>query len=139
MIYPLAVGSKSQFVKTISESDVYLFAGITGDLAPVHTNEEFMKKTMFGARIVHGVLIVGMMSTTVTLVLQTAEATSKVGISLGFDKIRFVKPVFIGDTITVNYEVTEIDASSFRSLGRVEARNQNDEVVCAAVHVMKWV
>ncbi|RTM08847.1 MAG: dehydratase [Hyphomicrobiales bacterium] len=136
--YPLPLGAKSEFVKTISESDVYLFAGITGDLAPVHVNENMMRKSVYGARIVHGVLIVGMMSTTVTLVLQKAAPSAKIGVSLGFDRIRFLRPVFIGDTVTVTYEVSEIIPEKWRSIGKAEAFNQDGDLVCAANHVMKW-
>ncbi len=137
--YPLGLGARSEFSKTISESDVYLFAGITGDLAPVHVNEEFMRSSPYGQRIVHGVLIMGLMSTTVTRILEKAEPSDRVGVSLGFDGARFVKPVFIGDTVTVQYEVSEIDESKNRSLARVEAFNQSRELVCKATHIMKWV
>lgn len=139
MNYPLKIGVRAEFAKTISESDVYLFAGITGDLAPVHVNEAFMRGTAYGKRIVHGVLIMGLMSTTVTRMLEKAQSSEKVGVSLGFDSARFIKPVFIGDTITVRYEVVSIDEGKNRSLGRVEAFNQSGELVCAATHVMKWV
>ena len=53
---PLKVGDTCSFTKTVSESDVYLFAGITGDFSQVHTNEEFMKTTPYGTRIAHGIL-----------------------------------------------------------------------------------
>lgn len=139
MSYPLSLGARSEFSKTISESDVYLFAGITGDFAPVHVNEEFMRSSPYGKRIVHGVLIMGLMSTTVTRILEKAEPSDRVGISLGFDAARFIKPVFIGDSITVRYEVGEIDERKHRSLGRVEAFNQNGELVSKATHIMKWV
>jgi len=52
--FPLAIGESATFTKTISESDVYLFAGITGDLARNHVDEEYMKKSPYGKRIVHG-------------------------------------------------------------------------------------
>ena len=55
-LVPLAVGDSVSFTKTISESDVYMFAGITGDFSQMHTNEEFMKTTPYQKRIVHGVL-----------------------------------------------------------------------------------
>lgn len=137
--YPLKVGTRSEFAKTISESDIYLFAGITGDFAPVHINESAMKRTPFGGRIAHGVLIMGLMSTTVSLVIQKATSTEKTGVSLGFDRVRFVKPVFIGDTVTVTYEVSEVMPEQARSLGQVQAVNQAGEVVSVAEHIMKWV
>ncbi|MEE4166265.1 MAG: MaoC/PaaZ C-terminal domain-containing protein, partial [Desulfocapsaceae bacterium] len=114
----LAVGCSVRFEKTIGESDVYLFAGITGDLSPNHVNEEFMKKTSYGRRIAHGVLLMGFMSTASSLILQKYpengdEATP---VSLGYDRVRFLKPVYINDTISVNYTIEEFDDERKRSL-----------------------
>jgi acyl dehydratase len=98
------VGDQVQFAKTIGESDVYLFAGITGDLSPNHVNQEVMKRSAYGQRIAHGVLIVGFMSTTSTLMIEKANAgrppAGETPVSLGYDRIRFLAPVFIGDTVT---------------------------------------
>jgi len=57
------VGDSVSFSKTVGESDVYLFAGITGDLAPNHVDEEYMKRSSYGARIAHGARLIGYMST----------------------------------------------------------------------------
>jgi 3-hydroxybutyryl-CoA dehydratase len=137
----LAVGNNVFFSKTISESDVYLFAGITGDLSPNHVNLEFMKQTPYGERIAHGALIVGFMSTASTLILQKYPAPSDSGtpVSLGYDRIRFIKPVFFNDTITVNYTVQEVDAERNRSRAHIEVTNQHQEIVAVAEHIMKWV
>jgi len=59
--------------KTVSESDVYLFAGITGDLSPNHTDEAYMRKTRYGRRIAHGALAVGFMSNASTKILEGIE------------------------------------------------------------------
>ena len=66
----LAVGDQVRFSKTVSESDVYLFAGITGDLAPNHVDEEYMRGTPYGRRIAHGALLVGFMSTASTMMVE---------------------------------------------------------------------
>jgi acyl dehydratase len=129
------------FTKTVSESDIYLFAGITGDFAPNHVNEAFMSKTPYGRRIAHGALIVGYMSAASSRAVENglaviAEATP---VSLGYDKIRFLKPVFIGDTIEVTYRVTLVDEARARSEAEIEVRNQHDELVAVAIHVMRWV
>jgi acyl dehydratase len=55
------IGDSVSFSKTVGESDVYLFAGITGDLAPNHVNEEYMKKSSYGRRMAHGALLIGYM------------------------------------------------------------------------------
>ena len=60
-------------------------------------------------------------------------------VSLGYDRIRLLKPVFIGDTITVTYSISAIDETRSRSEANVEIRNQNGDVVAVATHIMKWV
>ena len=64
------VGCSVSFSKTVGESDIYLFAGITGDLSPNHVDREFMRKTSYGRRIAHGSLLIGFMSTASTMILQ---------------------------------------------------------------------
>jgi 3-hydroxybutyryl-CoA dehydratase len=133
--------AKTSFRKTVSESDVYLFAGITGDLAPNHVDEQFMRQTPYGRRIAHGALLVGYMSTTSTIVnnLMAERMPTIFPVSLGYDKIRFLKPVFIGDTIMVHYSVTSVDTARDRSVATVEVTNESGETVAAAVHLMKWL
>jgi acyl dehydratase len=133
-IRDIPVGLRARFAKTVGESDVYLFAGITGDLDPNHVDEEYCRTTPFGHRIAHGALIVGYMSTTSTMVLQGFEGTV---VSLGYDRIRLVKPVFIGDTVTVEYEIVAVDEERRRTTANVEVRNQHGEVVAVATHIQK--
>lgn len=135
------LGQLTSFSKTVSESDVYLFAGITGDFAPNHVDEQFMRGTQYGKRIAHGALLVGYMSTTSTMVnaLMAERMPDIFPVSLGYDRVRFLKPVFIGDTITVRYLVESIDASKNRTLANVEVSNDRGEVVAAATHLMKWL
>ena len=137
----LETGYAASFSKTVSESDVYLFAGITGDLSPNHVNMEYMKGTPYGRRIAHGALLVGYMSTASTLILQKYPAPNNSGtpVSLGYDRIRFIKPVFINDTITVKYAVDNVDMESNRSTAHIEVVNQENEIVAVADHIMKWV
>jgi 3-hydroxybutyryl-CoA dehydratase len=127
--------------KTVSESDIYLFAGITGDFAPNHINEAFMNATPYKRRIAHGALIVGYMSAASTKAVDQGlnVMLGATPVSLGYDKIRFLKPVFIGDTVTVTYAVTEVDEARARSQAAIEVHNQRGELVAVAVHVMKWV
>ena len=136
-----ALGASASFSKTVSESDVYLFAGITGDFAHNHVDEQFMRKTPFGRRIAHGALLVGYMSTASTMVnTQMAERVPSIfPVSLGYDRVRFLKPVFLGDTITVRYTVDGIDAAKNRTLAKVEVTNEKGELVAAATHLMTWL
>jgi 3-hydroxybutyryl-CoA dehydratase len=137
----LAVGDRVRFSKTVSESDVYLFAGITGDLAPNHVDEEYMRATPYGRRIAHGALLVGFMSTASTMMVERhgGLADAETPVSLGYDRIRFTAPVFFGDTITVIYTIAEIDPTCRRSRSAIEVTNQNGDTVAVAEHILKWV
>lgn len=138
--FHVTVGETVKFSKTVGESDVYLFAGITGDFSGHHVNEEYMRGSVFGQRIVHGALLVGFMSTASAMMLARwlAKGIEGTPISLGYDRIRFVKPVFIGDTISVVYTIASIDPERNRSTARVEITNQRGEVVAVGEHIAKW-
>ena len=135
------IGCKVTFSKTVGESDIYLFAGITGDLSPNHVDREFMKRTAYGRRIAHGSLLIGYMSTASTMILQKYPSNSPdmTPVSLGYDRVRFLKPVFINDTITVHYEIEAVDKDKNRSLSKIEITNQHGELVAVATHILKWV
>ncbi|SMF12861.1 Acyl dehydratase [Xaviernesmea oryzae] len=138
----VSVGQTVTFSKTVSESDVYLFAGITGDLAPVHVNQALMERSAYGQRIAHGALLVGFMSTLSTLMVDQAEdalVNGETPVALGYDRIRFTAPVFFGDTITLTYTITAVDTVKRRSLADIEAKNQRNEIVAVATGLLKWV
>jgi 3-hydroxybutyryl-CoA dehydratase len=130
------IGLRTRVTKTVSESDVYLFAGITGDLDPNHVDEEYCRKTSLGHRVAHGALIVGYTSAASTRVLQDFERPM---VSVGYDRIRFLKPVFFGDTLTIDYEITAIDRERERTIAKIEVKNQRDELVAVATHIMQLV
>lgn len=138
---PIAVGDNASFTKTVAECDIYGFAGLTGDFAAPHTNEEFMKNSQYGQRIAHGALIVGFMSTASAILgARMLEGRDDLtAVSLGYDRVRFVAPVLIGDTITVTYEVKELETERQRSRSALTATNQRGEVVGVAEHIMKWL
>lgn len=135
------VGDEASFAKTIGEADLLLFSGLTGDFDPIHVNEEYAKASQFGRRIAHGGLVMGLLSTTASMISRRAvERGSKgVSVSLGYDKIRFLLPVFINDTITARYRIEEIDAEKGRSRSHVEVTNQKGELCLTGTHVMKWL
>ena len=132
----LEVGDRVTFSKTIGESDVYLFAGITGDLDPNHVDEEYAKRTSLGHRVAHGALIVGYMSAASTRILEDFERPM---VSVGYDRIRFIKPVYLGDTITIEYVIVSLDRERERITSKVEVKNQHGELVCVADHIMQLV
>jgi 3-hydroxybutyryl-CoA dehydratase len=139
--FHVKVGDQVQFAKTVGESDVYLFAGITGDLSSNHVNEEVMKRSSYGKRIAHGALLIGFMSTTSTLMIEKSGGVGnkETPVSLGYDRIRFLAPVLIGDTITVTYKIAEIDPARRRSRSEIEVTNQDGTLVAVGQHILKWV
>jgi 3-hydroxybutyryl-CoA dehydratase len=135
-----AIGLSTSFRKTVSESDVYLFAGITGDLSPNHVDEEFMKSTPYGGRIAHGALLVGYMSGCSTdIVAKCGSLTSYQPVSLGYDRIRFLEGVHIGDTIQLEYKITSADETKSRTIADITIHNQRGELCAVATHVMTWL
>ena len=139
MDFYLKIGDTTSFTKTVSESDVYQFAGITGDFSPNHVNKAYMEKSSYGRLMAHGALIVGFMSTVSTQIIAHSREAEETPVSVGYDKVRFLKPVFLGDTITVAYTVSEIDVVRRRSTAGIEVTNQNDELVAVASHILQWV
>jgi 3-hydroxybutyryl-CoA dehydratase len=135
-VIPLEIGDSVSFSKTVGESDVYLFAGITGDFSPNHVNREIMGKTPYKERIAHGVLSIGFASTTSTLMIEKAKATA---VSVGYDRVRFIKPIFIGDTVTVTYTIAEIDEENLRTRADIEVTNQHGEPCTVAQHILKFL
>ena len=138
---PVAIGDSASFSKTVGESDIYGFAGITGDFAAPHTNEEFMKRSQFGTRVAHGALLVGFMST-VSAILGTRVTEGRDDLtlmSIGYDRVRFTEAVKIGDTISVVYEVKALEPERGRSRAALTATNQDGTVVGVAEHIMKWL
>ena len=97
----LEVGDSSEFSKTISEADVYLYAGISGDLNPAHINEVYAQGTFFKNRIAHGMLTAGFISAVIGMQLP-GPGTIYMGQTL-----EFLAPVRIGDTVTARVEVLE--------------------------------
>ncbi|MFN8593339.1 MAG: MaoC/PaaZ C-terminal domain-containing protein [Thermomicrobiales bacterium] len=134
----IPLGTRVTFAKTVSETDIYLFAGITGDFSPNHVNAEYMRATPYGGIIAHGVLVIGLMSTCSTKILEQANLGRAV-VSYGYDRVRFVKPVRVGDTITVLYEITASDPAQQRTEAAVTATNQHGEIVAVATHILKYL
>lgn len=136
-IMPFEIGDSCSFSKTLTETDVYLFAGITGDFSRMHTNEAFMKKTKFKTRIVHGVLSFAIGVTASTLIQEQARAEMP-SVSYGFDKLRFIRPVFFGDTLTGTYTIDEVDEASLKTCAKLEVTNERGEICIAARHILKF-
>ena len=106
----LEVGMSDSFAKTISEADVYGFAGISGDTNPVHINEEYAATTPFGQRIAHGMLSAALISTVAGTKLPGPGAI------YGDQQIKFKAPLFIGQTARAEITVKEINERRRRVL-----------------------
>jgi 3-hydroxybutyryl-CoA dehydratase len=132
----IAIGLRTTFSKTVSESDVYLYAGITGDLDPNHVDEEYASKTSLGHRVAHGTLILGYTSAASTQILKDFERPM---VSVGYDRVRFLKPVYFGDTITIDYEIESVERERERTIAKIEVKNQKGELVAVATHIMQLV
>ena len=118
--------------RTVTEADVVNFAGVSGDFVELHVNEEFAKAGPFGRRIAHGLLVLSMSS---GLMVQTGETADTVIAFYGIDKLRFVRPTFLGDTIRVEKKVMDKHEKERGGVLTFETSvfNQNGEVVLAYI------
>jgi len=119
------VGDKISFSKSVSHDDLVKFADVTGDTNRIHLDEDYAGKTRFGKRIAHGMLSAGFISTVVGIKLPQEDETA---IYLS-QSLRFMRPVYIGDTITTEVEVTAVDAERRRVTLNTVCMNQNQEQV----------
>lgn len=119
----LEVGQRASFSKTIAESDVYLFAGISGDFNPAHINQAYAEQTAFKTRIAHGMLSASFISTILGTKL---PGPGTIYLS---QQLTFLAPVTIGDTITATVEVVEIIAEKKRVRLKTICTNQDGKEV----------
>jgi 3-hydroxybutyryl-CoA dehydratase len=118
----LRVGDTGTFTKTVTEADVLAFAGASGDFNPLHIDEEYARKSVFGRRVAHGILTAAIIS---TVLGGEIPGLGTVFVEL---LIRFIKPVFLGDTVTAHATVTEfINPQRVRLM--VACTNQHGEDV----------
>jgi len=122
-INEIKLGDFAEFAKTISESDIYLYAGITGDLNPAHINEAYAQKTFFKTRIAHGMLTAGFISAILGMQLPGP------GTIYMKQELKFMAPVRIGDTITARAEVIEVIEEKNRIKLRTTCTNQEGVIV----------
>ena len=119
----LKPGETAAFSKTVSESDVYLFAGVTGDLNPAHINEDYARNTFFKTRIAHGMLLAGFVSAVI------GNRLPGYGTIYVRQELDFLSPVHMGDTITAQVEVKEILSEKNRVVLRTTCVNQDNVLV----------
>lgn len=127
--------------REVSEAVVNAFAEVSGDHSPNHVDESAMSGTAYEGRIAHGALIIAFMSTCSTQIVERVPnvRATETPVSLGYDRIRFLKPVYIGDTVRLRYAVREVDVERRRARSEITVTNQNGDTVCVGEHILKWV
>ena len=119
----MKVGDAAEFAKTVSETDVYLYAGISGDFNPAHLDQAYAEKTFFKGRIAHGMLSAGFISALLGTRLPGP------GTIYLRQELNFLAPVRMGDTITARVEVAELIPEKNRARLKTTCRNQDGTVV----------
>lgn len=126
-INELKKGQSACFAKTISESDIQLFAGISGDINPVHINEVEAANSLFKRRVAHGILVSGLISATLGMKLP-GQGTIYLG-----QELKFKAPVYIGDTINAHVEVIELNLEKNIVKLATVCTNQSNTIVIEGI------
>jgi 3-hydroxybutyryl-CoA dehydratase len=129
-IHELKMGDSAQISKTITESDIELFARATGDFNPVHLDQRYAEKTSFKGKIAHGLLSVGILSSILGNIL---PGHGTIYLS---QEVKFLAPVKIGDTLTAKVEVIELIPEKNRAQFKTTCTNQDGKIV---VEGIAWV
>lgn len=137
----LAVGDEVVLYRVVTEQDVDAFADLSGDHSPNHVDQAAMAATAYKGRIAHGALLVSFTSACSTAIVERIPNArrTETPVSLGYDRIRFLAPVYIGDKLTLRYAVTAIDAVRRRSRASFTLHNGDGNLVCVGEHHLKWV
>ena len=117
------IGDSAQYTRTLTEEDVLLFAQVSGDINPVHLDEDFAKSTPFGGRIAHGIWSASLVSAAIA-----TELPGPGSIYLG-QNLKFKRPVYINDTLTVELEIKEKIDKRQRVLIDCKVLNQKGQTV----------
>ncbi|SEG16940.1 3-hydroxybutyryl-CoA dehydratase [Butyrivibrio sp. Su6] len=129
----LEIGMKGSISKTISESDVYTFAGISGDFNPIHIDKIKAERSIFGKQIAHGILVSGLISNVIG-----TKLPGEGSIYLE-QNLKFMNPVYIGDTCTAEVVIIEVIKEE-KGIYKLDTyvRNQNDEIVISGYAIVKY-
>lgn len=131
----LSEGEVFSFAKTFTETDAYLFCGISGDFYALHTNEEYAKNTPYKTRLIHGLLTFSLASTVSGYAAAKGRENAA---SLCYNNVRFLRPVFHGDTITAVYTIEKVDEERMRTEAKCVMTNQHGETVLTCDHILKF-
>lgn len=130
----MIIGDCGSFSKTITDADIVLFAGVSGDFNPIHINDEFAKNSIFEKRIAHGMLSASFISTVLGMYMPGP------GTIYLEQNLKFRKPVYIGDTITAKAIVSEVKNKE-KGIYKIDTLivNQDDCVVTDGYAIVKYL
>ena len=137
----LNVGDEVVQERLVTGAAIDAFADVSGDHSPNHVDDASMSKSAYGGRIAHGALLIAYMSACSTEIVERVLGvrSMETPVSLGYDRIRFLKPIYVGDKILLRYTVKRIDAERRRALSEIVIVNQRSETECVGEHILKWV
>ena len=137
----LKVGDEVVQERLVTGAAISAFAEVSGDHSPNHMDADDMSKSSYGGRIAHGALLIAYMSACSTEIVERVPGvrSTETPVSLGYDRIRFLKAVFVNDKVRLRYTVKDVDPGRRRTRAEIVVSNQKDEVVCVAEHILKWV
>lgn len=137
----LAADETVSFAKRITAEDIHLFARITGDHDPIHVDPQAARAAGFADIIAHGGLTLGLVSTTASRISQLAKSRGfpGVSVSLGYDRVRFPRPVLAGEELVATYRLSRWDAAKRRTISAIAVTGSDGAVVVAGEHVMAWL
>ncbi|MEO1089572.1 MAG: MaoC/PaaZ C-terminal domain-containing protein [Pseudomonadota bacterium] len=138
--FGVVVGDLIEISKTLTDADLAAFAELSGDFDPIHMDETYARTTVFGRRVAHGLLTMALLSGTASRMSERARQRGFRGtaLSLGYDRVRFVHPVFVGDRLTARYAIEALQPERRRTVGRVEVVNQDARPCVVGRHLMSW-
>ncbi|AEQ52683.1 MaoC-like dehydratase [Pelagibacterium halotolerans B2] len=129
------VGTSAVFSRTVSETDVSGFAQITGDDHPNHTDESYARSVGLGGRVAQGALLVGFIAGASSRYL---EQVGRPAVSYGYDNVRFLNLVGIGDRLEIIYEITGVDHAKNNAAATVHITNERGELVAAGTNILHF-
>ena len=130
----------AEYVREVTAELIAMFADVSGDCHRLHLDAEYAAATPYGRRIAHGAMLVGFMSTASTMLSEEIERqVGRANVSLGYDRVRFLAPVFEGDTIRTRISIVGTDRERLRVICDETCVNQAGETVAVAQHLMRFI
>lgn len=130
----LRVGQMIEVVQRTTAEEVEAFAEMTGDRDAIHLDEDYCRRTPYGRRIVHGALILAQMSASSWL---ATRALARPAVTVGYDRLRFILPVFLDEAVRIRWEVMTFGEENGRVDAQVTVQKEDGELAATALHLLK--